>query len=96
MAATKLRAVTRRTVAQLDEIIRIFKPGTIIGGHRGLVEVRDLPQAGPDGRRGADPQGRAARRVHRAPANIPLDEARAGRVIGVFMVWTFAPEDTPS
>ena len=38
VAATKFRSVTNRTIAQLDEIIRIFTPETVIGWHRALVK----------------------------------------------------------
>lgn len=38
VTATKLKSVTNRTIAQLDEIIRIFKPETVIGWHRALVK----------------------------------------------------------
>lgn len=38
VAATKLKSVTNRTIVQLDEIIRIFKPETVIGWHRALVK----------------------------------------------------------
>jgi putative transposase len=38
IAATKLKSVTNQTTAQLDGIIRIFKPETVIGWHRALVK----------------------------------------------------------
>lgn len=38
VAATKLKSMTNRTIAQLDDIIRIFKPDTVIGWHRALVK----------------------------------------------------------
>ncbi len=38
VAATKLKSVTNRTIAQLSDTLRIFKPDTVIGWHRKLVK----------------------------------------------------------
>ena len=38
VTADKLRLLTNGTIAQLDEIIRISKPETVIGWHRALVK----------------------------------------------------------
>ena len=37
VAATKLKSVTHRTIAQLSDTLRLFKPDTVIGWHRKLV-----------------------------------------------------------
>ena len=38
VAATKLKSITHRTVAQLSDTLRLFKPDTVIGWHRKLVK----------------------------------------------------------
>ena len=40
VAAMKLRSVTNRTIAQLSDTLKIFKPDTVIGWHRKLVKQK--------------------------------------------------------
>ena len=40
VAATKLKSVTNRTLIQLNDVRRVFKPDTVIGWHRKLVKQK--------------------------------------------------------
>jgi putative transposase len=46
ITTTKLKSVTHRTIAQLGELIRVFKPDTVIGWHRALVKRKWTYQQG--------------------------------------------------
>lgn len=47
VTATKLKAVTNRTIAQLGEVIRVFKPDTVIGWHRAAAKRKWTYQQKP-------------------------------------------------
>ena len=38
VAASKLKSITNRSIVQLGDTLRVFKPDTVIGWHRALVK----------------------------------------------------------
>ena len=68
IAATKLRSVTHRTIAQLGEVIRVFKPATVIGWHRAAAKRKWTYQR--ESRRG---RPRTARNIERLVIRMALE-----------------------
>jgi putative transposase len=68
VTASKLKAVTHQTIAQLGDIIRVFKPDTVIGWHRVAAKRKWTYQR--ESKRG---RPRTARKIERLIIRMALE-----------------------